>query len=146
LEGEGFLWFRETIGDVCQVFTEPCPCGATGFRYKIIGRTDDMLKVKGIIVYPAAIDGVIAGFIPRVTGEFRIVLTEPPPRVVPPLKLKIEHGEGVAAADLPGLAREIEEKMKSRLKVTLRIQWLAPGTLERSMNKTRFIEKIYGKK
>ena len=146
LEGEGFLWFRETIGDVCQVFTEPCPCGATGFRYKIIGRTDDMLKVKGIIVYPAAIDGVISGFLPRVTGEFRIVLEEPPPRVVPPLKIKIEHGECVAASDLPGLAREIEEKMKNRLKVTPRIQWLAPGTLERSMNKTRFIEKIYEKK
>jgi len=145
LEGEGFLWFRETIGDVCQVFTEPCPCGATGFRYKIIGRTDEMLKVKGIIVYPAAIDGVIAGFIPRVTGEFRIVLEEPPPRVVPPLKLKIEHGEGVAPLDLPGLAGEIEERMRNRLKVTPRIQWLAPGTLERSMNKTRFIEKNYGK-
>lgn len=146
LEGEGFLWFRETIGDVCQVFTGPCPCGATGFRYRIIGRSDDMLKVKGIIVYPAAIDGVIAGFLPRVTGEFRIVLDEPPPRVVPPLKLKIEYGDRVPEADLPALAREIEETMKSRLKVTPRIAWLAPGTLERSMNKTRFLERTYEKK
>lgn len=145
LEGEGFLWFRETIGDVCQVFTEPCPCGATGFRYRIVGRSDDMLKVKGIIVYPAAIDGVITGFTPRVTGEFRIVLDEPPPRVVPPLKLRVEHGEGVSAGDLPTLAREIEEKMKSRLKITPNIQWVAPGALERSMNKTRFIEKAYEK-
>ncbi len=146
LEGEGFLWFRETIGDVCQVSTEACPCGATGFRYRIIGRVDDMLKVKGIIVYPAAIDGVIAGFMPRVTGEFRIVLSEPPPRVVPPLRLKIEYGERIAEGDLPGLAREIEERMKSRLKVTPRIAWLRPGTLERSMNKTRFIEKAYERK
>lgn len=143
LEGEGFLWFRETIGDVCQVFTEPCPCGATGFRYRIIGRSDDMLKVKGIIVYPAAIDGVIAGFVPRVTGEFRIVLDEPPPRVVPPLKIKIEYGEGLAEAELRGLAGEIEDRMKSRLKVAPRIDWVRPGTLERSMNKTRFIEKTY---
>ena len=74
LEGEGFLWFRETLGDVFQVFTEPCPCGRTGFRYKVVGRTDDMLKVKGVMVYPAAIDGVINSFAPRVTGEFRIVL------------------------------------------------------------------------
>ncbi len=146
LDGEGFLWLRETIGDVCQVFTEPCPCGASGFRYRIIGRVDDMLKVKGIIVYPAAIDGVISGFTPRVTGEFRIVLEEPPPRVVPPLKLKVEYGESVAEADLPGLAKEIEEKMKSRLKITPRVQWLPPGALERSMNKTRFIEKAYEKR
>lgn len=146
LEGEGFLWFRETVGDVCEVNTEPCPCGATGFRYRIVGRSDDMLKVKGIIVYPAAIDGVVAGFTPRVTGEFRIVLEEPPPRVVPPLKLKIEYGEDVAETDLPGLAREIEEKMKGRLNVTPHIQWLPPGVLERSVNKTRFIEKVYEKK
>ena len=146
LEGEGFLWFRETIGDVCQVFTEPCPCGATGFRYRIVGRSDDMLKVKGIIVYPAAIDGVITGFAPRVTGEFRIVLDEPPPRVVPPLKLKIERGEGVAEADLPALSAEIGERMRSRLKITPEIRWLPPGSLERSMGKTRFIEKTYEKK
>jgi phenylacetate-CoA ligase len=146
LEGEGFLWFRETIGDVCQVSTGPCPCGASGFRYRIIGRIDDMLKVKGIIVYPAAIDGVISGFMPRVSGEFRIVLDEPPPRVVPPLKLRVEHGEGVRAEELPALAGEIEERMKSRLKVTPRIEWLPPGTLERSSGKTRFIEKTYERK
>ncbi len=146
LEGEGFLWFRETIGDVCEVSTEPCPCGATGFRYRIVGRSDDMLKVKGIIVYPAAIDGVITGFAPRVTGEFRIVLDEPPPRVVPPLKLKIERGEGIGEADLPALSAEIGEKMRNRLKITPAITWLPPGALERSMGKTRFIEKTYEQK
>lgn len=146
LEGEGFLWLRETIGDVCEVSTEPCPCGASGFRYRIVGRADDMLKVKGIIVYPAAIDGVITGFAPRVTGEFRIVLDEPPPRVVPPLKLKIEFGAGVADADIPGLSAEIAEKMRSRLKITPAITWLPPGSLERSMGKTRFMEKAYEKK
>ncbi len=76
LDGEGLLTLRESIGDVSQVFTEPCPCGKSGFRYKVLGRTDDMLKIKGVMVYPAAIDGVINGFIPRVTGEFRIVLDE----------------------------------------------------------------------
>ena len=36
-------------------------------------------KVKGVIVYPSAVDGVITGFVPRVTGEFRIVLDAPLP-------------------------------------------------------------------
>ncbi|MEW5723869.1 MAG: AMP-binding protein [Thermodesulfobacteriota bacterium] len=146
LLGEGFLWFRETIGDICEVYTEPCPCGRTGFRYRVVGRADDMLKIKGVIVYPAAIDGVIAGFIPRVTGEFRIVLDEPPPRVVPPLKLKIEHGAGVAPEELPALAKEIEEAMKNKLKFTPGITWLPPLTLERSTYKTRLIEKAYQEK
>jgi phenylacetate-CoA ligase len=146
LEGEGLLTLRESIGDVAQVFTEPCACGKTGFRYRVLGRTDDMLKVKGVMVYPAAIDGVISRFIPRVTGEFRIVLDEPPPRVVPPLRLKIEHGESAKQEELGALAQEIEEKLNSKLKVSPRVEWVAPNTLERSTHKTKFIEKAYERK
>ena len=146
VDGAGFLWLRESFGDIWQVFTEPCPCGQTGFRCKIVGRTDDMLKVKGVMVYPAAIDGVITSFTPRVTGEFRIILDEPPPRVVPPLKLKVEYGEGVKAADLGNLAKEIEETIHTKLKIRPQIQWLPPKTLERSTYKTRFIEKAYEEK
>jgi phenylacetate-CoA ligase len=116
LEGEGILWLRESFGDVWQVFTEPCPCGQTGFRCKMIGRTDDMLKIKGVMVYPASIEGVINSFVPRVTGEFRIVLDEPPPRVVPPLKLKVEYGEGFKEKELESLAKEIEETIHTKLK------------------------------
>jgi phenylacetate-CoA ligase len=143
LEAEGMLWLRETFGDIMQIFTEPCPCGRSGFRYKITGRADDMLKVKGVMVYPAAIDGFINGFCPRVTGEFRIVLEDKPPRVVPPLKLRIEYGQDVAPDQLPALAGEIEEKMRARLRVTPQIEWLPPYTLERSSGKTNLFERRY---
>lgn len=146
LDGEGFLTLRESIGDVSQIFTGPCRCGRTGFRYKVLGRTDDMLKVKGVMLYPAAVDGLISDFIPRVTGEFRIVLDEPPPRVVPPLRLKVEHGQHVKQEDLETLAREIEERMSSKLRVTPRIEWVAPNTLQRFSHKTKFIEKAYERK
>lgn len=134
---------RMTAGDIVQVFTEPCKCGAPGWRMKVVGRSDDMLKVKGIVVYPAAIDGVITSFVPRVTGEFRIVLDQPPPKVSPPLKLKVEYGEEVRLEDLPAFGREIEDAMHSRLKIRPVIEWLPPMTLERSTYKTRFIEKAY---
>jgi len=143
LEGEGSLWFRESLGDVVQVFTEPCPCGRSGFRYKIIGRTDDMLKVKGVMIYPATIAGVIKGFVPRITGEFRIVLNEPPPRVEPPLTLKIEWAEGIPESQLVSLAGEIEEAMHNRLKIRPKIIWIPPNTLERVTHKTKFFEKNY---
>ena len=136
---------RMSPGDVVQLFTEPCRCGAPGWRMKVVGRADDMLKVKGVVVYPAAIDGVITGFVPQVTGEFRIVLDQPPPRVDPPLKLKIEYAEQIRPEELPALAQEIEETMHSRLKVRPVIEWLPPLTLERSTYKTRFIEKAYEK-
>jgi phenylacetate-CoA ligase len=110
------------------------------------GRTDDMLKVKGVIVYPASVDGVITGFVPRVTGEFRIVLDAPPPRVEPPLKLKIEYGEVTRREELEALGKEIEAEMHAKLKVRPRIAWVPPMTLERAAHKTKFIEKAYEEK
>ena len=146
LKGESMTVVRHTPGDVVQVFTEPCPCGQTGLRIQMVGRTDDMLKVKGVMVYPAAIDNVITGFVPRVTGEFRIVLDEPPPKVSPPVRLKVEYGEDVPVTELKGLAGEIGEKMHRLLKVRPKIEWIEPKSLERSTHKTRFIEKAYENK
>jgi len=145
LHPEGAVWFdmRFTLGDIHQVFTEPCPCGKTGFRYKIVGRSDDMLKVKGVPVYPASIEGVIQGFVPRLTGHFRIVLTEKPPRVVPPLKLKVEHGEGIKDEELESLASEIGDEMHKLLKIRPEITWLRPGSLQRETKKTQLLEKQY---
>ncbi|RJP74345.1 MAG: phenylacetate--CoA ligase family protein [Candidatus Abyssobacteria bacterium SURF_17] len=137
---------RFTLNDIHQVFTEPCPCGLSGFRYKIVGRADDMLKVKGVPIYPAAIEGVIHSFAPRLTGAFRIVLEEPPPRVVPPLKLKIEYGEGVKESELPMLEKELQEKMHKEIKIRPAITWLKPNTLERATKKTNVLEKLYEKK
>jgi phenylacetate-CoA ligase len=142
LVGGGFGWTRLSLGDIHRVMVSPCPCGATGFRYRIVGRVDDMLKVKGVIVYPAAIDSVIAGFIPRVTGEFRIRLSEPPPRVVPPLRLRVERGGETPRSALAELEAEIISCMHDRLKLTPAIEWLEPNELPRSEHKTRFIEII----
>lgn len=138
-----FHHLRFTLNDVHQVFTDPCPCGLSGFRYKIVGRGDDMLKVKGVPVYPAAIQGVIDGFVPRVTGAFRIVLTERPPLVLPPLKLRVERGEGVAQGDVTQLERELLDKLHSLVKIRPEITWLAPNTLERALRKTQLLEKRY---
>jgi phenylacetate-CoA ligase len=143
LDADGFVFMRTTMNDVHQVFTSPCPCGKTGFRYKIIGRTDDMLKVKGVIVYPTMVEGIVSSFTPRVTGEFRIVLTEKPPRVVPPLKIKIERGEGFLASKLPELERELREAFHARAKFTPEIIWVEPGELERSTYKGQVFEKLF---
>ena len=141
--GVFFHHLRFTANDIHQVFTEPCPCGQSGFRYKIVGRIDDMLKIKGVPVYPAAIQGVINGFLPRLTGIFRIVLTEKPPLVIPPLKLKVEYGEGVNESELSSLEKEIQDKMHSVIKIKPAITWLKPNTLERSEKKTQLLEKQY---
>lgn len=140
-----FAGLRQTPNDINQVFTSPCPCGKTGFRFKVIGRADDMLKVKGVMVYPTAIEGVINSFVPKVSGEFRIMLDEPPPRVVPPLKLKVEYSESVGTEQLEALAEEIANAMHHRIKIRPVIIWAAPNTLERFLKKKNLFERTYMK-
>ncbi|MBU7006771.1 phenylacetate--CoA ligase family protein [Phosphitispora fastidiosa] len=135
---------RYAYGDIVQVYTEKCPaCGFAGKRVKVIGRSDDMLIVKGANIYPAAIKNVIAEFIPKITGEMRIVLDTPPPRVVPPLKVKLEYGKGMGSDQLPGLEAEINKQLHARVRLTPKIIWVPPGSMEKSMRKTPLFEKNY---
>jgi phenylacetate-CoA ligase len=146
LVADGLVTVRESAGDVHEVLTEPCACGLSGFRYKVVGRADDMLKVKGIMVYPSHIKGVINDFVPRVTGEMRIILDEKPPRVAPPLKIRVEHAAGVSGVQLDALAKEISDSMSKRLKINPQIIWAEPGSLERSTYKGQVFEKTYEEK
>ncbi len=143
LDGDGFAWCRISLGDIQEVTMSPCPCGGSGFRYRVIGRTDDMLKVKGVIVYPTSVAGVVESFAPRVSGEFRIVLTEKPPLVEPPLKIKIERGRDYPVDKTGELEKEILEAFHSRLKIRPKIIWQDPGELERFMVKGKKFEKLY---
>jgi phenylacetate-CoA ligase len=146
LDADGWVMIRQSMGDIHQVFTDPCPCGRSGFRYKVVGRADDMLKVKGVMVYPTHIKGVINDFVPKVTGEFRIILDEPPPRVVPPLKIRVEHAVGIEGAELERLEKEIVGTMSRRIKISPQIIWTEPGSLSRSHYKGQTFEKTYDKK
>jgi phenylacetate-CoA ligase len=94
-------------------------------------------------VYPAVIKDLVSSFSPRVTGHLRIVLNEPPPRVVPPLKLKVEFGYNVSEAEREGLKKDIEEKLHQILKIRPEIELIPPETLERTVGKTKLIEKTY---
>ena len=55
--------------DLMQVFTEPCACGRTSFRFRILGRSDDMFIVKGVNVFPLSIQAVLMKLAPRVTAS-----------------------------------------------------------------------------
>ena len=124
-------------GDIIQVFTEPCPAtGFRGHRLKVVGRSDDMLIVKGVNIYPSAIKQVVNEFVPEVTGEIRVVLKEKPPRVTPPLVIRVEYGRNTQPSDLEGLEARIKALLHQNLRVTPVFEWVAPGSLGKAMTKT----------
>lgn len=65
------LRFRSN--DRVVVKSSPCPCGRTGMRLRILGRTDDMLIVRGVNVWPSAIKDVVTSMRPHTTGEMRVL-------------------------------------------------------------------------
>ena len=135
---------KYAYGDVVKISLGECPgCGFKGIRATLIGRSDDMLIVKGVNVYPAAVRGVVTKFRPQVTGEMRIVLTSPPPKVEPPLRLKVEHGETVGGDDLAGLSAGIAQALHDDLRLRPVIELVPPGSLPRSSRKTPVFEKLY---
>lgn len=143
LDWEAAPPFRYASRDIIQIFNGECACGLSGFRLKFLGRMDDMLIVKGINVFPSAIRNIINSFIPRVTGALKIILDTPPPRVVPPLKMKVEYGRSMSASEVQALKAELEEKMSATLRFRPAIECVPPESLARTSGKVKLFENTY---
>ncbi len=131
---------RSSVGDVYEMRRVPRPDGMPATRIKVIGRTDDLLIVKGVKLYPAAARDLITGFAPRVSGGLRLLVTGTPPRVQPPLRLRVERGEGCRADGDEALARDIAAAMHQRMSVRPEVEIVDCGSLERTSHKTKLIE------
>ncbi len=127
--------------DRITVFTDPCECGRTSFRIRCIGRTDDMLILLGVNVFPSAIKDVITSFRPRVTGDMLILLDKPGPTVAPPLKIQVEYSAGTK--DLEILKKELEGILREKLVFKADVQLVSEGTLPRFEMKANYIRKLY---
>ncbi len=102
---------------------------------RCVGRTDDMLIVLGVNVFPSAIRDLVQALHPRTTGAVQVVLPAAGPRVEPPLPVEVEWGE--QPGDREQLARDIEALIRNRLSVRAAVTLVPPGSLERSEMKSR---------
>ncbi len=133
--------FRYATGDIIKIHIGECPgCGQFGTRLEIVGRVDDMLAIKGVKVYPAAIQSVVLQFQPEISGELRIRLDAPPPRVEGSLRLAIEAAADLADSEWPALAARIEQRIRELLTFRPTVSILPYGSLPRSGAKTKLIE------
>jgi phenylacetate-CoA ligase len=117
----------------------PCACGRTSPRVRCIGRTDDMLIVRGVNVFPSAVREVINEFAPAVAGLIMIRPRSAGVRQEPPLPISVELAPG---AKDEGLADRIRARVRDKLLVTTEITLAPPGSLARSEYKSKLIEKV----
>ena len=139
LDREACPLARYRTGDILRVRTNPCACGRTGFRMDIVGRSDDMLIVRGINIFPTAIVNIVGAFLPQTTGKAQVVLPVRGPKVEPPLRVRVECGEGVDPAAARELADAIERRIRADLTVTAQVELVAFGAHERTAAKTRLV-------
>jgi len=141
LERECCPVIRFRTRDRIAVFTDPCECGRTSFRIRCTGRTDDMLIVLGVNVFPSAVKDVVASFRPRTTGDVLILLQEPGPKVQPPLRIQAEFSPG--EKDLQGLKKELEAALREKLVFRADVELVPEGVLPRFEMKAKLIKELY---
>jgi phenylacetate-CoA ligase len=130
-EGVPLLRFRSR--DHVRVFTGRCACGRAAPRVRCIGRTDDMLIVRGVNVFPSALREVVGAFAPEVSGVISVRPRRRGFRQDPPLRVVVE-----GAGD--GLADRIRNRVRETLLVTTEIILVPHETLPRSDYKSKLVD------
>jgi phenylacetate-CoA ligase len=125
--------------DHVRVRTSLCKCGRTSPRLRCIGRTDDMLIVRGVNVFPSAVREVVSAFAPEVSGHILVKPQAPGVKQEPPLPVAVELARE-AAADA-ALAEAIRERLRTVLVVQTRVDLVPWGSLRRSEYKSKLVER-----
>lgn len=130
---------RFRTGDIIAVDeTGACACGRGGMRFRVVGRSDDMVVVRGINVFPTMVAAVISGF-EELSGDYRIVLEAKPPHDALPVQAELAAG----ADSNPELAIGIEQAIKTKLGARAKVSLLPAGSFPVTEGKTRRVLRIY---
>ncbi|HEX2999140.1 MAG TPA: phenylacetate--CoA ligase [Armatimonadota bacterium] len=138
LTKEAFPILRYRTRDISALHTESCDCGRTLARIeRIHGRTDDMLIIRGVNVFPTQIESVLLG-IDGISPHYLLVVTRKGPLDV--LEVWVEVSERVfsdAIKGLEGLTKKIEHEIHSVIGISVIVKLVEPKTLERSEGKAK---------
>lgn len=136
LKREGMPILRYRTKDLASVCIEPCPCGRTHRRItRIKGRTDDMLIVKGVNMYPVQIEKTLMS-IPEVGSNFQIVLDRKEYNDYMTIKVEVlgEIFKG-EMKQLDNLRNRIIENLRSEILISPSVELVEPNTLPKSEGK-----------
>lgn len=137
---EGAPVLRYRTRDITRLNYEPCPCGRTGVRMdRVMGRTDDMLIIKGVNVFPIQIANILAEYT-EIGPHYQLILRKR--NYLDTLEVKVELIDASLLerySELESLTRKIHDKMKSILGLECKISLAEPKSLERFQGKAKRI-------
>jgi len=138
LDKWAFPLIRYRIGDLTIVNNEPCECGRTHPRImRILGRTDDMIIVRGINVFPSQVESVLMK-IPEIGDNYMIIVDRKGPLDVMTVKVEVtESAFSDKIADLMSLSKAVSQQLKGVLNIMADVVLVEPGTIPRSEGKAQ---------
>ncbi len=125
--------------DQVEVWTGPCACGRTAPRVRCVGRTDDMLIVRGVNIFPSAVREVVGGFAPEVSGRILVRPRQAGVKQEPPLPVAVELSPHVEARSR--LADAIRLRLREVLVVQMEVELVPWGALQRSEYKSTLVDR-----
>jgi phenylacetate-CoA ligase len=138
LTKRAFPVIRFRTRDITALHHEPCPCGRTHPRLdRVTGRTDDMLIIRGVNVFPSQIEHVLTG-IHGVEPQYQLVLTKQ--GNLDRLEVQVEVSPQFFSdtiGGLEGLEKEIGDKIRGNLGVSVVVKLVEPKSIERSVGKAK---------
>ncbi|MGQ9778442.1 MAG: phenylacetate--CoA ligase family protein [Bacillota bacterium] len=138
LTKEAFPLLRYRTRDIGILYPEPCPCGRTLVRMsRVLGRTDDMLIIRGVNVFPSQIEAVLLA-IGGVEPHYQIIVDRE--RNLDDLEIWVEVSEGIFSDEvkrLEELERKIRAEIESTLGIHARVKLVEPKTIARSEGKAK---------
>ena len=136
---EGFPLIRYRTRDICSLNYEPCKCGRTHVRMnKPQGRTDDMLIIRGVNVFPSQIEEVLLNVGGDITPNYQIVVDRK--NNTDTFEVNVEMSEEMFSDGVKGIEKiekYITEKLRSTLGIAPKVNLVNPKSIERSEGKAK---------
>ena len=138
---EGMPLVRYRTRDICYLMRDKCSCGRTTVRMsRVFGRTDDMLIIRGVNVFPSQVETVIAKF-SELTMNYKLYVGRKDNTDT--FELAVELAEGLAIDDIgfvENLRSKVDHALRDMLGIGCRVRFLNAGTLPRSEGKAVRVE------
>ena len=145
LTKEGIPMLRYRTKDISRINYEPCKCGRTTARMdKIKGRSDDMLKIRGVNVFPSQVESVLVGM-EELGPHYQLVVRREGYQDTLEVRVELIDG-GVLEKyqELEALHRRIADRLKSVLGIVAKVSLVEPKTLERFQGKAKRVLDLRG--
>lgn len=138
LTKRGIPMLRYRTKDITRLDYEPCRCGRTTARmHKIIGRSDDMLIIRGVNVFPSQVESALIG-ISEISPHYQLVVRRKNYRDTLEVRVELIDGSLLERyAELEALQRRIHDRIKTILGIEIEVSLVEPKSIERFTGKAQ---------